>query len=73
MSDLASPSVASPRRYTPAVALVLALLAVTAWILAGIVDDGLYPVSAIVGGAATAVGWKAETEPARGGRSPWLR
>jgi hypothetical protein len=58
MTDLASPTLTTRGRFLPAAALVLALSSVAVWLLAGIVDDALYAVSAAGGAVAAAAGWR---------------
>jgi hypothetical protein len=70
MSDLASPYCSSAGRST-IVALALALSAVGAYVLAGIVDDGLYAVAGLLGLTAFAVGVKGRRAARRVGLRLW--
>lgn len=68
--------IASPRRRTPFVtwasaSLGLALAAAAIWVLAGIVDDGLYAVTGILGIAALATGLMGRKEAKRAGVRSW--
>ena len=53
------------------VAVVFAICAVAVWVLAGIVDDGLYPVAGVLGIAAFGLGLKARREARRVGTAQW--
>jgi hypothetical protein len=53
------------------VAIALAICAVTVWVLAGIVDDGLYVVTGVLGSVAFGLGLKARREAKRTGLRQW--
>ncbi len=66
MSDIASARGMSSVRLSYAAA-ALAVGAVVVWVLAGIVDDGLYVVTGVLGIVAFALGLKARREARRAG------
>ncbi len=67
MSDIATPRVrASSGRLTYA-AIGLALASVVVWVLAGIVDDGLYTITGVLGIVAFGLGLKARRGARRAG------
>lgn len=53
------------------VAVALAIAAATAWVLAGLVDDGLYTVTGALGIVAFGMGLKARREAKRTGARQW--
>ncbi len=70
MSDIASAHRAPSGRLSYA-AVAFAVGSVVVWVLAGIVDDGLYTVTGALGIVAFALGLKARREAKRVGRRQW--
>lgn len=71
MSDVATTRGRDSARSWSLAAIALAICAVTVWALAGIVDDGLYPFTGIVGLAAFGLGLQARREARRVGARQW--
>jgi hypothetical protein len=71
MSDLAAPTQRSAFGPWALAGLVLAVASVLVWFLAGVVDDGLYALTGVLGLAGFASGLKARRDAKRAGAPTW--
>jgi hypothetical protein len=71
MSDLTATSSRAPSGPWAYAGFGLALVAAAIWFLAGVVDDGLYAMTGILGLAAFAAGLRGRREAARAGARTW--